>query len=204
MAKVAIIIISVMLIIAVGICIFSVLHLRQGLGRRPVHITGQGEQLHFRWHYIAFPAVILLFSVVMVCYFYSQLPAADIAAHFDSGGSPDAWSGRVAVIIWALVPQLVLLLAALGITLGMVKLSTRLARGSQSQIAPEKMVSFMGNILGLPGCVICFKSFDIFWYHVHEVHIVPMWIFLVAVLVIAGVVPLFLAVGAISKGKRTS
>jgi uncharacterized membrane protein len=205
MLKIAIIVISIFLILALGVSLLFIFRFKRGAGeQKGATIVGKEISLPFRWHYIAFPMAIFLISAAIALYFYPQLPQVDIATHFNFEGIPDGWSSRGTVMGWALAPQLVLLMMALGITMGMTKLGKRLTRVDEGQIAPGGILSFMGNILAVPQCIFCFKYLDIFWYHIHQTHIMPMWVFLIAILVIAGLVPLFLVMRTISKGKGAS
>jgi hypothetical protein len=70
--------------------------------------------------------------------------------------------------------------------------------------SPGDLLSFMGNLFGLPQSILCFAMFDIFWYAVYQSHLMPMWLFVVIVLVLAGLIPLILAILALSKRKRAA
>lgn len=146
------------------------------------------ERLSFRWSYIVAPVVAFLLAVILAAYFYHQL-SAEVAVHFDFDGTPDRWLSRGMSMVWLLLPQLVFVLLAGGVAWGVTRFSHRFGQIKGTGVKPERIVSFMGNILALPQLILCFAMVDIFRYNSYQTHLMPMWIFWLAILglVIIGV-----------------
>jgi uncharacterized membrane protein len=144
--------------------------------RRSVKHTTAEAILVFRRRYIILPVVIFLLSIALTAYFYRLLPA-EVAYNFDLGGLPDRWTGRVTVIFWMLLPQFILTLMAIAITWGMIRLGIPYQQTSGNRIKPERILSIMGNMVGLPQIILCFALVNIFSYNSYQVHIMPLWIF---------------------------
>lgn len=141
----------------------------------------------FHWRYIALPAAILILSAVMVLIFYSRLPE-QMAYRFLADGSPDKLTGRGAVILWTLLPQFLLTLAALGVTRGVTSLANRYSEPDSAMVKPEKIILVMGNMPALPQVIFSFAMLDIFSYNSFQVHLLPVWVFAVIVMVLGGLV----------------
>jgi uncharacterized membrane protein len=138
------------------------------------------ERLSFRWGYVMAPLAVLLLSVILSAYFYHLLPA-EVAYHFELDGTPDRWLGREMTLVLALLPQLFLTLLACGVTWGAAVLSNRFGQVG-GKVRPESVVLFMGNLIAVPQLIIGFAMVDIFSYNSYQIHIMPMWIFLLAIL----------------------
>jgi uncharacterized membrane protein len=146
--------------------------------------TTTEEGLPFRWSYIAAPLVILLLSIILVAYFYHLLPA-EAAVHFELDGTPDRWLSREMTMVWVLIPQLLLVFLAAVIAWGITKIGILPKQTVSTKVKPERIVSFMGNFVALPQLIVFFAMLDVFSYNSHQTHILPMWIFLVAMLGLA-------------------
>ena len=142
--------------------------------------------LPFRLKYILLPVVLLLMAVILVAIFYPQL-TEEVAYRFDTDGSPKSWLSRGAIASLALVPQFVLVLVSAGVVLGTIKLS-RSSEQVAGAINPERLVLFMGNMVALPQVIIGFVILDIFSYNVYSRHLMPMWLFALIAMVLAGIV----------------
>jgi len=149
--------------------------------------TTTEERLPFRWSYIIAPLVIFLLSIILSAYFYHLLPG-EVAVHFELDGTPDSWLEREMTMVWALVPQLLLTLLAGGVAWGITKLIILLGRSGSIGIRPARMASFMGNFVALPQLIVLFAMLDIFVYNAYQTHIMPTWIFLLALLGLATIV----------------
>ena len=169
--------------------------------RKPTRDTGEKGRLPFHWSYIILPVVILLLSTVLSAYFYHLLPA-EVAYHFKLDGTPDRWLSREISIILMLIPQLFLTLLAGAIIWGIIKLGILSGQTPGAWIKPERMLSLMGNMIGLPQLIIGFAMLDIFSYNSYQTHIMPMWIFLLITLGLATIALGLLFVLAISKVRR--
>jgi len=143
-----------------------------------------------RLSYIIGPLAVLLLSLALAAYFYHLLPE-ELACHFELDGTPDRWLSREVTTLWMLLPQLVFVLVAWCIALGVTRLSRRFGQIKGSGVRAEKVVLFMGNLIALPQLLLCFAMVDIFSYNLYQGHIMPMWVF---PLVILGLVTIALGV----------
>jgi uncharacterized membrane protein len=138
-------------------------------------------KIDMRLSYVIVPIAILLLSVALSAYFYPLLPA-EVAYHFEPDGTPDRWLSREMTMFWVLALQLVFVLLGGGIAWGVTKLSTLFGQTGNTKIKPERLVLFTGNFVALPQLIICFAMVDIFSYNSYQVHLMPMWVFLLVVL----------------------
>ena len=155
--------------------------------RQPVKQATAEATLIFRWRYIILPLVILLLSIALTAYFYRLLPA-EVAYGFEFDGSPDRWTGRGTVTIWMLLPQFILTLLAVAITWGMTRLGIPYQQTDGIRIKPERVLSIMGNMVGLPQIILCFALVNIFSYNSYQVHIMPLWIFALIIMGLGAII----------------
>jgi len=151
------------------------------IGKKLTRETVKAETLPFRWSYIILPVAILLLSIILAAYFYHLLPA-EVAYNFKLDGTPDKWLSREMTMVWVLTPQLFLTLVAAAIAWGITRLGILSRQTGSTLIRPERIISFMGNIIALPQLIICFAMLDIFSYNSYQTHIMPMWLFLLIIL----------------------
>jgi hypothetical protein len=129
------------------------------------------------------PVVLLVLSAALAALFYGRLPA-EVAYHF-SGGTADRWAGRGALTFWLMAPQVVLTIVGVVISGGAAFLSSRLwPEGTPSRV----LLLVMGNMVALPQVVLAFAMLDIFLYNVYQIHLIPLWAFVLLVMVVGGVV----------------
>jgi uncharacterized membrane protein len=149
-------------------------------------------RLSFRWSYIIAPVIMFLLSLAIFACFFHLLPA-QVAVRFESDGTPNAWIGRGATMLWMLLPQLLLVLVAAGIAWGATKLDAiwGWARGG---VKAGRIVSFMGNIIALPQLIILFAMLDILGYNAYQTHLLPMWIVWLVILGLATIALVMVAV----------
>jgi uncharacterized membrane protein len=148
---------------------------RSPQGEESTNEAEKPERLPFRWSYIMLPSAIFFLAVILAAFFYPQLPT-EVAYHFKPDGSADKWLSREAILIWMLTPQLGLALLAGTIVWGMTRLSS-LFQQAEGNLKLEKIISLMGNIIGLPQLIICFAMLNIFSYNSYGTQIMPIWIF---------------------------
>jgi len=156
-------------------------------GEEPVKQTSTKVTFAFRWSYIILPVVILLLSIILTAVFYSRLPA-EVAYRFQTDGSPDKWLSRGAIILWTLSPQFLLTLLAGVITWGITRLSARFGQSESTGIKPERILKVMGNMVALPQVILFFAVVDIFSYNSYQIHLLPLWVFVLIVMGVGGIV----------------
>jgi len=152
--------------------------------RRLAPEKARTRSLPFHWRHIILPSAIFLLSILLAAYFYCQLPT-EVAVHFQFDGSPDNWLSREITMVWFLAPQFFLTLLAGVTTWGITKLGFLLSQTEGAGLKAERIIPFMGNIFALPQFTICFAMLDIFSYNSYQIHIMPMWIFLLIILGLA-------------------
>jgi uncharacterized membrane protein len=160
------------------------------------------DRLSFRWSYIIAPVVMFLISLILCVYFFHLLPA-EVAVRFDVEGAPEMWLGRGATMLWMILPQLLLVLVAWGIVWGATRLDTRWGWTRGGGARARRMVSLMGNVVALPQLILLFAILDILSYNAFQIHILPMWIFLIVILGLATIALLVLAVIIVLRARRT-
>ena len=171
--------VTFLLALSGGVIAWFVFYTRR-LARGEETTAKKTGRLPFRWSYIILPAGILLLAIIIAVFFYPQLPA-EVAYHFKADGSPDKWLSRQIVLVWMLAPQLCLSLLAVAIVWGITRLSA-LFRQSEDDLRLERIISLMGNMIGLPQLILCFAMLDIFSYNAYQTHIMPVWIFALIVI----------------------
>jgi len=147
------------------------------------------KRLSFHPGYIILPAVIFILSIAAADCFYRLLPP-EVAYHFEPDGSPDKWLSRATITTWLLVPQLLLTLLAIGFSLLITRMATLFGQ-AETTIKLERIMLFMGNLIALPQIVLLFAMLYIFSYNAYQIHIMPMWLFM---LIILGLVTIALAI----------
>ena len=170
-------------------------------GEKTTIERGKAEGLPFRWSYIVAPLAIFLLSIILSAYFYHLLPT-EVAVHFELDGTPDRWLSREMTMVLVLMPQLLLVLLAGAIAWGITKLGILSGQTGSTWVEPETIVSFMGNLVALPQLVVCFAMLDIFSYNSYQTHIMPMWIFLLAILGLVTIAVGMFVVFIFSKARR--
>ena len=170
-------------------------------GEKTTTERGKAEGLPFRWSYIVAPLAIFLLSIILSAYFYHLLPT-EVAVHFELDGTPDRWLSREMTMVLVLMPQLLLVLLAGAIAWGITKLGILSGQTGSTWVEPETIVSFMGNLVALPQLVVCFAMLDIFSYNSYQTHIMPMWIFLLAILGLVTIAVGMFVVFIFSKARR--
>jgi len=183
-----ILIVIFLLGLGVGAAIWFLLRHRQAVkSKKPKKETARGDTLPFHWSYIIAPIAILSLTIIMIAYFYHQLPQ-EVAYHFKPDGSPDRWLSRGATIVWAVAPQLLLTLLAGAITWGITRLLSLSKQTEGAWVKPERILSFMGNMIALPQIVLGFAMLDIFSYNAYQTHLMPVWVFALIIMVLGGIV----------------
>ena len=157
---------------------------REAKSKKPARETSTIQTLPFRWYYIILPLVFLFLSIILSAYFYHLLPT-EVAYHFKLDGTPDKWLSREMIIVWVLIPQLLFTLMAGAIIWGVTKFGNLFGQTAGTWIKLERVLSFMGNLIALPQLIVFFAMLDIFSYNSYQIHLMPMWIFLLIILGLA-------------------
>jgi uncharacterized membrane protein len=185
-----------------GVAIWFVFRRKQqAKSKKPAKETATMQTLPFRWSYIMLPLVFLFLSIILSAYFYHLLPT-EVAYHFKLDGTPDKWMSREVTIIWALTPQLLFTLMAGGITWGVTKLGNLFRQTGDTWIKPERILSLIGNMVALPQLIVFFAMLDIFSYNSYQIHLMPMWIFLLIILGLATIALMVFLAFIVSKARR--
>ena len=138
----------------------------------------------FRWTYFALPLGLLLLSIILVVSFFSLLPS-EVAYHF-TDNQPDKWISRGAVVAWLMVPQFFLVFIGIALSgIGSV-ISHRYEITDFSHI--RRILTVMGNMVALPQIILIFALLDIFLYNAYEIRLLPLWIIIIAVLLIGTII----------------
>lgn len=169
--------------------IWYVLRRRQAPRTKEPADKNAATGLTFRWKYISLPAVILLLSIVLVAIFYPQL-SDEVAWRFDFDGSPKGWLNRGMLALLMLLPQFFLVLGALATTWGMTKLGRSVGQ-IEGPVKPERLIPVMSNMIALPQIVLAFVMLDVFIYNVFNNHLMPIWLFVLIIMVLAGIILTF-------------
>jgi len=133
------------------------------------------------------PIVFLALSIILTAYFSHRLPD-EVAYHFTPDGTPDKWLSRGAAIAWAVAPQLFLTLLAAAITRGTTRLGRLFGQTESALIKPEKVLSFMGNMVALPQIILFFAMLNIFSYNAYQTQLMPVWIFALIIMLLGGII----------------
>jgi len=149
--------------------------------------TRAKSRVRFRWKLIAFPAVILVISIILAVVFYGRLPES-VGWTFDGTGLPDRWAGKGALVFWIIGIQVFFLLAAAGIIRGITSIYNRYTDSDSGPMNPGIMIGIMGNMLVVPQVIIFFAMIDIFSYNSYQTHFLPLWLNALIVLLAGGII----------------
>ena len=173
----------VIIVLAVGGAVFLSNYAKRRAKAEEIVKETTESTVAFSWRHILLPLVVLLLTVIIVIALGGQLPL-QVAYRFNPDGSPDAFVARTGFLVIILACQFLLTLMAGGITFGIAMLKVPLGGGAGLS-SPEKVVSFMGNVIGVPQFILFFVTLDIFSYNLYQIHVFPMWLFLIVVLGLA-------------------
>lgn len=146
--------------------------------------TVSEKNVSFRWTYILLPVAILLLSVILAACFYGLLPP-EVAYHFEDG-VPDRWMNRGALIAWLVIPQFVLVFIGIVISGGTTILSAKFQ--PTENVPLRKILAIMGNMVALPQIILTFAMLEIFLYNAYRIHLMPLWVFVVIVMVLGVII----------------
>ena len=183
-----ILIVIFLLGLGIGAVIWFILRQRQAVkSKEPAKETAKKDIQPFRWSYIIAPIAILALSIILTAYFSPRLPD-EVAYHFSPDGSPDKWLSRGAAVAWAVTPQLFLTLLAVAITRGTTRLGRLFGQTEGTSIKPERVLSFMGNMVALPQIILFFAMLNIFSYNAYQTQLMSIWVFALIIMVVGGII----------------
>ncbi|HEY33538.1 MAG TPA: DUF1648 domain-containing protein [Dehalococcoidia bacterium] len=143
--------------------------------------------LAFHWRSAVLPLAVLVLTIALVAYFYRLLPE-EVVYRFGAEGSPDEWTGRGTIVLWALLPQLFLTLLAIAVAWGVTKLSTTFKQMEGFGINLDTIALVMGNMIALPQAILFFAMLDIFSYNSYEFRILPLWVIALIIMALGAVI----------------
>lgn len=148
--------------------------------------------LKFRWQYILMPLIFSFISIALFIIFFWQLNP-QVAYRFNAEGISISTASREMLALFMLLPHLLFVVLAGGITSTIVKIGGSLEQISQA-FNPERLLFFIGNIMAMPQIVFAFIMLDIFRYDINGSHLMPVWIFAVIVMVVGSffIIPFFI------------
>jgi len=172
--------------LGLGAVVFWFFYKYMAKSEKPAITKAAVHNLTFRWKYILLPVALLLLAVALGAIFYPQL-TEEVAYRFNLDGSPKGGLSREAIASLTLIPQFILALVSAAIVWGIIKLS-RSSGQAVGAINPERLVLFMGNMVALPQIIIGFVMLDIFSYNVYSWHLMPVWLFTLIAMAVAGII----------------
>jgi uncharacterized membrane protein len=196
----AIILISLVFLIGLGIGIFVFWLFFREKDKNKQAADAPRPSVSFRWGYVALPIALFVISILLAVVFYPRL-FAEAAYRFNFDGSPRNFAGRQTIIFVTLIGQFILTLMACAIVWGATALSGS-AGQTDSARSTQRLVMVMGNMVAVPQLVIGFVMADIFGYNVYARHLLPLWAFALAVMLLAGVVLVIFFVKTIRRSNK--
>ena len=183
-----ILIVSLVFIFGLGLgaVVFWFFYKDTAKSEKPAITKAAVHNLTFRWKYMLLPVALLLLAVALGAIFYPQL-TKEVAYRFNLDGLPKSWLSREAIASLTLIPQFILALVSAAIVWGIIRLS-RSSGQIAGAISPERLIIFMGNMVALPQIIIGFVMLDIFSYNVCSRHLMPVWLFAVIAMAVAGII----------------
>jgi uncharacterized membrane protein len=141
----------------------------------------------FRWGYLILPLAILVIIIILTACFYTSLPA-EVSYHYQPDGLPDKFIDRGMLILWTLLPQILLTLAAAGITWITARLFGQHIESESSYMNPDVLLKIIGNMVSMPQIILLLATLDIFLYNLNQVHLLPVWSMVLIVLGLGGII----------------
>jgi uncharacterized membrane protein len=155
------------------------------------------NKIRFRLNYIILPLTLLVLSIILVACIYPLLPD-EVAYHFQ-GDLPDRWLLRSTFVVWMIIPQIVFTLLSLAVV-RLTMLSSRYFPSGSSPL--NDLLLIIGNMLAMPQIVIIFVMIDFFLYNAYQIKLIPLWIFILIILVVGAIILAILFLRAIRRARR--
>jgi len=195
-----VLLVSLVFIVGLGIgtFVFWLFFREKNKAKSPPETSGAG--LSFSLGYVALPVALLAMSIILAAVFYPRL-AAEVAYRFNFDGSPRNLASRQAVVFVTLFGQFVLTLLAGTVAWGATRLSSSAGQAASAK-STRTLVLVMGNMVAVPQLVIGFVMTDIFGYNVYGRHLLPLWAFSLAVMLLAGAVLVIFFIKTIRRSNK--
>jgi uncharacterized membrane protein len=140
----------------------------------------------FPWKAVILPLVSLVFVVVIVTFFWGKLPY-EVGSRFTDDGVPTSFTTRMALVLWALLPQLFLAGLAFLVAWGINRISPIVRSAQEAGFKLDDLLIIMGNMIALPQLILGFAMLNTFGYNAYQVRMLPLWV-VVLIIAVAGAV----------------
>ncbi|AII60833.1 hypothetical membrane protein [Dehalococcoides mccartyi CBDB1] len=141
----------------------------------------------FRPVYFMAPLMVLVISLLLTAVYYGRLPS-DVAYRFSIDGAPVTYIDAGLITGVLLGVQLLLVLFAFGLAIFLPRLGFFKNNQTDFWVKPGTLLGFMGNIMAVPQLILAYALLDVFVYNVHQIHLLPLWLFAIILIVIAAIV----------------
>jgi uncharacterized membrane protein len=196
------IIIGVFLLLIFG-SLFFIMAVLNHAGKSASKNDNEPKSLSFNWKYISIPLVVLLLTIIMVLWFYGKLPI-EVAYHFTGDGEPDIWTTRGMLLFWTLMPQVLLILLAVGVNMGIARIGASMTSESSSKNILTDVQLLMGNMVALPQLILSFAMLNIFRYNAFKTTGTPLWLIAIIIIFVGGVSMAFFFIRAFNAARKES
>jgi uncharacterized membrane protein len=160
------------------------------------------DPLKFRLSFIALPLICLLVTVALSAIFYSQLPDS-VYFRFDLKGNPsgDPVAKSSLIILMVGIQALFTLVAYLS-TSAIGKIQTLRDNLDKFLFSPTRLLKLIGNMPAIIQVILAYIFVDAIVYAKNSDHLIPLWIFAVAMLIIGGIIVLIYGLPIAIKGYK--
>jgi uncharacterized membrane protein len=160
------------------------------------------DPLKFRVSFIALPLICLLLTVILSAIFYGQLPDK-VIFRFDLHGNPSGDPIAKASLILLMVGiQVLFTLIAFQSTSALGRVQVLRDNVDKFLFSPTRLLALMGNMPAIIQAIMVYILIDAIVYAKNADHIIPLWIFSVATLVIGGAIVLIYGLPIAIKGYK--
>ncbi|AQU06600.1 hypothetical protein B1778_03495 [Dehalococcoides mccartyi] len=150
-------------------------------------INQSATSFRFRPVYFMAPLMVLVISLLLTAVYYGRLPS-DVAYRFSIDGAPVTYIDAGLITGVLLGVQLLLVLFAFGLAIFLPRLGFFKNNQTDFWVKPGTLLGFMGNIMAVPQLILAYALLDVFVYNVHQIHLLPLWLFAIILIVIAAIV----------------
>jgi uncharacterized membrane protein len=168
--------------------------------------TGQMSEsksvVGFQWTFIVIPVSLFLLCVLLALLVYQSLPE-NMAFRFSTDGVPKTYMAKPVFLSVMLGGQLIIVLAAFAVALGIVKFGEYLSKNSTLTFYPRTLIWLMINMLVLPQIILAFVMLDASVYAIQVKHIMAPWLFSLLAIGFGSIVIIFLFLKAINQSRNT-